>query len=54
MVGAFDLLAVELSAGKRHAAMRAGVAQGKGLAMLVASDDERLFEQHRLDQLAAT
>src|SRR6266404_2357390 len=32
VVGAFDLLAVEVSAGKRHAAMRAGVAQGKGLA----------------------
>jgi len=37
VVGAFDFLAVELSAGKRHAAMRTGVAQGKGLAVLVAS-----------------
>src|ERR1019366_9831938 len=33
VVRAFDLLAVELPAGKRHAAMRAGVAQGKSLAL---------------------
>src|ERR1700681_4260015 len=37
VVGTFDLLAVEVSAGKRHPAMRAGVAQSKGLAWLVAS-----------------
>jgi hypothetical protein len=48
VVRAFDLLAVELSAGKGHAAMGAGVAQGKGLALAVASDDQRLFQQHRL------
>jgi hypothetical protein len=39
VVRAFDLLAVETSAGKRHAAMRAGVAQGEGLALPVASDN---------------
>jgi hypothetical protein len=33
VVRAFNLLAVELPAGKRHAAMRAGVAQGKSLAL---------------------
>jgi hypothetical protein len=53
VVRAFDLLAVELSAGKRHTAMRAGVAQGKGLAVLVASDQQGLFEQHGLGQLSA-
>src|SRR5208282_2194890 len=37
VVRTFDLLAVELSAGERHAAMRTGVAQGKGLALPVAS-----------------
>src|SRR6266478_1235538 len=36
VVGAFDLFAVELSTGKRHPAMRAGVAQGKGLALSIA------------------
>src|SRR3981189_786039 len=45
VVGTFDLLAVEVSEGKRHAAMRAGVAQGKGLAWLVASNYQWLFEQ---------
>src|SRR6266403_3183304 len=48
VVGTFDLLAVEVSAGKRHAAMRAGVAQSEGLAWLVASHYQWLFEQHRL------
>src|SRR5229473_1561991 len=48
VVGAFDLLAVELSIGKRHTAMRAGVAEGKGLALSVASNNQRLFEQHSL------
>jgi len=28
--------------------MRAGVAQGKSLALSVASDNQRLFEQHSL------
>jgi hypothetical protein len=53
MVRAFDLFAVELSAGKRHAAMRTGVAQGKGLALPVASDYQGLFKQHRFHQLSA-
>jgi hypothetical protein len=51
MVGAFDLFAVEGSAGKRHAAMGAGVAQSEGLAVAIASDDQRLFEQRRLRKL---
>jgi len=33
------LLTVEVSAGKRHAAVRAGVAQSEGLAWSVASDN---------------
>src|SRR6266436_3785886 len=53
VVGAFDLLSVEVSAGKRHAAMRAGVAQSEGLAWSVASHYQWLFEQHRLGELSA-
>src|SRR5438445_550526 len=43
VVGTFDLLAVEVSAGKRHAAVRAGVARSEGLALLVASNYQWLF-----------
>src|ERR1039458_6777591 len=53
MVGAFDLLAVELSAGKRHAAVRAGVAQGKGFSLLVAPNCQGLFQQHSFGELSA-
>src|SRR5580658_929279 len=52
VVGAFDLLAVEVSAGKRHAAMRAGIAQSESFALPVASNDERLFEQRGLGELS--
>ena len=34
--------------------MRAGVAQGEGLALGVASDDQRLLQQHCLGKLAVT
>src|SRR6266849_4539051 len=54
VVGTFDLLAVELSIGKRHPAMRAGVAQGERLALSVASDNQRLFEQRGLGEMSAT
>src|SRR6202171_5779400 len=39
VVGALDLLAVEVSAGKRYAGVRAGVAESEGLALWVAPDD---------------
>jgi hypothetical protein len=47
MVRTFKLIAIEFSTRKRHSSMRAGVPKGKRLALLVASEDERLFEQHR-------
>jgi hypothetical protein len=53
VIRAFDLPAFEAPAGKRHAAMGARVAQGKSLALRVATDDQRLFEQHGLRELAA-
>jgi hypothetical protein len=34
--------------------MRAGVAQPEGLALLVASYDQRLFQQHCLSELSTT
>ena len=52
MVAAFDF-AVEVSAGERHAAMGAGVAQGEGLALPVAADDQRKFQQHGFVELVA-
>ena len=33
--------------------MRAGVAQGKGLASFVAADGQRLFQQHRFREFSA-
>jgi hypothetical protein len=33
--------------------VRAGVAQGEGPALLVAADDERLFQKHRGQQFSA-
>src|SRR5271156_2190413 len=54
VVRAFNLLAVEFSAGKRHAAMWTSITQRKRQALLVASDYEGLFEQHGFDELSAT
>jgi hypothetical protein len=47
------LSAVEVSAGKRHAAVRAGVAQSEGMAPAVATDYERNFEERGLMKLVA-
>jgi hypothetical protein len=47
------LLPIELSAGERHAAVRAGIAQSEGFGLFVASDHEGLLQQHGLRQLSA-
>jgi hypothetical protein len=47
VIAALDLVALKASAGKRHAAVRTGVAHGESPALLVAANDERLFKQHR-------
>ena len=51
VIAAFDLLAVEMAARKRHAAMRTGVVQRKGTAVGIPSDGQRGFEQHGFLQL---
>jgi hypothetical protein len=53
VVGALEVFSVELAAVERHAAMRTGVAQGEGLVLAVASDNEWNFEQRGLAELVA-
>ncbi len=53
VVSALEVLAVEAAAVEGHAAVRAGVAQGEGLANAVAADDERNLEQRRFIKLVA-
>ena len=53
VIAALEILTVESTAVERHAAMRAGVAQGEGLPEAVTADDERNFQQRRLAQLIA-
>lgn len=53
MVGALDIFSIEMAAVERHAAVRAGVAQGKGMADPIASDNQRNLEQRRFVQLIA-
>ena len=53
VVSALEIFTVEVAAVERHAAMRAGVAQGEGLALAVAADDQRNFEQRGFVQLVA-
>src|SRR5260370_30571197 len=48
VVGTFDLSAVEVSAGKRHAAVPAGVPQSAGVGLLVASYQQALFQPEPL------
>src|ERR1700691_1304957 len=53
MIRALDLLPIESSAGERHAAVRAGIAQSKGVGFCVSSDHEGLLQQHGLGQFSA-
>jgi hypothetical protein len=45
VISALEIFAVEVTAVERHAAMRAGIAQGKRATGTIAADDERNFEQ---------
>ncbi len=53
MIGAFDVLSIELAAVQRHATVGTGVAQREGVACTVASDNERNLEQHGFVELVA-
>ena len=53
VITALDRFAVAMAVRKRHAAMRAGVTEGEGSALRVASDDERDFEEHCRAQIAS-
>ena len=51
MVGAFEIFSIELAAVQRHAAVGAGVPQGKGTTVPIASYDERNLKQRRFLEL---
>ena len=53
VIRTLHLCAVQLSAGKRHAAVRTGIAESERSSGMVAAHGERRFEQHRFHQLAA-
>src|SRR5882724_243443 len=53
VITAFEDFAVKVAVGERDAAVRAGIAHGKGLAFAGASEDERDFEEHRGGQVVA-
>jgi len=46
VIAAFDLVRIEVAAGKRHTAVRASVLQGERTALRVTPENERDFEQH--------
>jgi len=53
VVSALDLLSIELPAMQGHAAVRAGVTQGEGLSLTVATQYEGDFQQHCFLKLVA-
>src|SRR5690349_13341123 len=53
VIAALYLLSIKLTVGKRHSTMRAGVSQGKGIALGIAPNHQWNFEQHGFVQLAA-
>ncbi len=53
VVSALDLLSIELPAMQGHAAVWAGVTQGEGLSLMVATEYQRDFEQHGFLKLVA-
>jgi hypothetical protein len=53
VVAAFDLVAVEVPTGERHAPVGAGVLEGEGTALRVAANDKGDLEEHGfLDSIA--
>jgi hypothetical protein len=53
MVGAFEVLSVELAGVEGHAAVGTGVSQRKGMAYTIASDNEWNLKQHGFVELIA-
>ena len=53
VVAALKILSIETAAVERHAAMRAGVAEGEGMTKAVAAKDEWDFEQRGFIELIA-
>lgn len=53
MIGAFEILAVELSRVEGHPAMRARVAESEWLSLPVSADDQRDLEQRGFVELIA-
>jgi hypothetical protein len=51
VVGALEVFSVERAAVERHAAVGTGVAQGEGLSLAIASDDEWNLQQHSFVEL---
>jgi hypothetical protein len=53
VVGALDILTVEVAAIQRHSAVRAGIAQGKRPSGAVSAHYQRNFQQRGFVQLIA-
>src|ERR1700733_8919663 len=53
MVGALDVLPIKVPAVQGHAAVRTSVAQGEGLSLPVAPDNEWNLEQQGFTELVA-
>jgi hypothetical protein len=53
VITAFNILSVEVPAGKRHAAVGTRVVHGEGFALNIAAENQRSFEQRRFLQAIA-
>ncbi len=53
VINALEVFSVEIAAVERHTAMGTGVAQGEGMSLAIAADDERDLKQSRLMELVA-
>ena len=53
MVGALDVFSIEVAAVERHAAVRAGIPQGEGMAGAIASHNQWNLEQRGFVDLIA-
>ena len=53
VIRALEILTIEFSGIERHAAMGAGIAQGEGMSLTIAADDEGNLKQRGFMQLVA-
>jgi len=53
VIGAFEIFTIELAGVERHAAVRAGVAEGEGMVLAIASDDKGNLEKRGFVELVA-